>query len=108
MERNIIGALVCALIGFAVAFLNYFVSKKVLETRAEKFASVTFLRQGIQIAYLIGVYFIGTKFGFDIIYLLVGAVLGMTVPMFFFTKKLVSLNESKIKKSDREEADRNG
>ena len=39
---------------------------------------------------------------------LVGAVLGMTVPMFFFTKKLLSVNESLSRKTKNEKEDENG
>ena len=40
--------------------------------------------------------------------LLVGAVIGMTVPMLFFTKKLLAVNESLVPKIKNGEEDENG
>lgn len=108
MAQNIIGAFICALAGFLVAFVNYLLSKRLLETRPEKFALATVARQMIQIGYLIAVYFIGKGLTVSLTCLLVGAVMGMTVPMLFFTKKLLNLNESLSKKSKNEKEDENG
>ncbi|MBR5438405.1 MAG: hypothetical protein IKV21_05740 [Clostridia bacterium] len=108
MNNNIIGALICGAAGFLVAFVNYAISKKVLETHAEKFSMATVLRQIIQVGYLIAVYFICSALGQDITFPLVGAVVGMTVPMLFFTKKLVSFNDTLVKKTKEGEDDING
>lgn len=107
MSHNIIGAFVTAVIGLLIAFINYSFSKKVLEKTPEKYALITVARQILQIGFLAIVYFVGTKTQVaDVIYLLVGAVLGMTVPMFYFTKKLLTLNESFVK--TKKEDDANG
>lgn len=105
MIANIIGAVITAAVGFLIAFANYIFSKKMLLKAPEKYSSTFIVRQILQIGYLVLVYFIGSKTQIaDIIYLLVGAVAGMTVPMFFFTKKLLSLNDSmKMKKTEKEE-----
>ncbi len=108
MAHNIIGALICALAGFLIAFVNYTLSKRILETRPEKFALSAVARQVIQIGYLVAVYFIGSKIAVSLTFLLVGAVLGMTVPMLLFTKKLLTLNDSLSVKSKAGEEDENG
>ncbi len=108
MNHNFIGAVICTLAGFIIAFVNYTVSKKILETRPEKFALATVFRQVVQVGYLIAVYFLGARLDVSLAYLLIGAVVGMTVPMFFFTKKLVSFNESLAKKVKNMEEDENG
>ncbi len=108
MAQNIIGAVICALAGFLIAFVNYLLSRKILETRPEKFALATVARQVIQVGYLIAVYFIGSKLSVSLAFLLAGAVVGMTVPMFFFTKKLLLFNESLGKKTKNGEEDENG
>lgn len=106
MNYDIIGAVISALIGFAIAYLNYVISKYVLKKSPQKYSFTTVLRQVIQIAYLAAVYFIGEKTGTDIIYLLVGAVLGMTLPMLYFTKKLINFNEAFYKtEKGKEEKD---
>ena len=59
----------------------------------------------MQVAYLAAVYFIGSEIqSVNLAYLLVGAVAGMTLPMFFFTKKLLLLNGTvKTKKPEKED-----
>lgn len=108
MAHNIIGAVICALAGFLIAYVNYLLSKKILKKYPEKFALATVARQVIQVGYLAAVYFIGAEFTDSILYLLVGAAVGMTVPMLFFTKKLVTFNESLALKSKNGEEDENG
>lgn len=105
MTANIIGAVIAAAVGFLIASMNYVFSKKVLLKTPEKYSSTFIVRQVLQVAYLVAVYFIGTKTQIaDLTYLLVGAVAGMTIPMFFFTKKLLSLNdEIKTKKTKKED-----
>ncbi len=103
MFSDIIGAVVTATVGFLIAFLNYIFSKKVLLKTPDKYSASFVVRQILQVAYLVLVYYIGSKTQIaDLIYLLVGAVVGMTVPMFFFTKKLLSLNNAmKTEKEDK-------
>lgn len=104
MIANIIGAVIAAAVGFLVAYANYFFSKNVLVKAPDKYSATFVARQILQVAYLVAVYFIGSKTQIaDLVYLLVGAVAGMTVPMIFFTKKLLLLNETmKTKKKEKE------
>lgn len=109
MKYDIIGAVVAAVIGLIVASANYLISRKILIKAPDKYSLVTVLRQVIQIGYLALVYFVCAKTGIaDSVYLLIGAVLGMTVPMFFFTKKLLSVNEGLSRKTENEKEDENG
>ncbi len=104
MKPNIIGVLIVATVGFLIAFVNYLFSKSVLKKAPEKYALITVVRQVLQIGFLIIVYLVGTKTQLaDVVYLLVGAVLGMTVPMFYFTKKLLSFNETFNKKEKEDD-----
>ncbi|MBR5234401.1 MAG: hypothetical protein IKW03_09340 [Clostridia bacterium] len=109
MPYNIIGAAVAAATGFFVAFANYLLSKSILVKAPDKYSLITVARSVIQVGFLAVVYFVGTKTAVaDPVYLLVGAVLGMTVPMFFFTKKLLAVNESLSHKTKNEKEDENG
>ena len=102
MYHNIIGAAVAVALGLGIAFVNYLFSKKMLIKAPEKYSLVTVGRQILQVGFLALVYLIGTKTQLaDPIYLLVGAVIGMTVPMLFFTKKLLVFNGSAV--SDKKE-----
>lgn len=97
MSHNITGAVGMAAIGLLIAFLNYVFSKKVLEKAPQKYSLITVARQILQVSFLAAVYFLGANTQLaDPVYLLVGAVLGMTLPMFYFTKKLLLVNESTV------------
>lgn len=52
-------------------------------------------RQIIQIGYLVLIFMLGGYTPWDPLWLLTGGVLGITVPMFYFTFKLVKLNDKK-------------
>lgn len=109
MNHNIIGAAVAAVSGLLVAFLNYLLSKKVLIKAPEKYSLITVARQILQIGFLAVAYFVGTKTQFaDPVYLMVGAVLGMTVPMVFFTKKLLNINGATVNNKNEKEAEADG
>lgn len=108
MNQNIIGAAVCTMTGALVAFVNFLISKGILRTHPEKLAFSTVLRQLIQVGYLAAVYFIGSQLEMNIIPLLIGAAVGMTLPMLFFTKKLISINQQLTEKNNNGEADKNG
>lgn len=93
MKLDIIAAAVAAAAGVVIAFVNYLLSRQVLLKSPDKYALITVVRQAVQVGFLVAVYFVGKRLtGTDITYLLVGAVLGMTVPMLLFTKKLLALN----------------
>ena len=103
MTSNIIGALVTVLAGFLIAFANYIFSKKVLIKFPDKYAFISVVRQALQVGFLVVVYFIGTKIeGLNIVYLLVGAVIGMTLPMIYFTKQILLVNDSMTGKKEKE------
>ncbi len=105
MLSNILGAVIAAAVGFLIAFANYIFSKSVLLKAPEKYSGTIIVRQILQVSYLVAVYFVGSKTQIaDLAYLLIGAVAGMTVPMFFFTKKLLFLNDTiKTKKTEKED-----
>lgn len=104
MGKDIIAAAVAFAAGVLVAALNYLISKAVLQKSPEKFSFVTILRQVIQIAFLVLAFFASQKLELNMVYPFVGAVVGLTVPMLFFTKKLVSFNE-KLKSENKKKGD---
>ncbi len=108
MSPDITGAVVAALTGVIIAFLNYQISKYVLIKMPEKYSFTTIIRQLVQVSFLVAVYFIAEKLNLNQIYLLIGAVLGTTIPMLFFTKKLLSFNGAVTKKEIRKEDDKDG
>lgn len=108
MISDIIGTVIVAVIGVGVAFINYRISKLILMKSPEKYSITTVIRQVVQVLFLVGVYFVAQKSNLNAVYLLIGAVLGMTLPMIFFTKKLLSFNEELHKKDKGKEHDSDG
>ena len=105
MIVDLIGALAAFLAGAGICYLNYLISKKVLTKYPQNFSFVTILRQLLQIGFIVIAYIIGSKTTLDTWYLLIGGVLGLTLPMFYFTKKLVKLNDIINKKETEAETD---
>jgi hypothetical protein len=104
LKADLIGAAITLALGVLIAVGNYFLSAYMLKKRPEAYAYTTVLRQIVQVLYLVAVLFIGEKTPADVIYLLIGAAVGITVPMFYFTGKLVKLNDAlnKQRKKDGE------
>ncbi len=95
MTSDIVGAVIAFTVGAIVSLINYILSKHMLIKNAEKYAFSTVLRQVIQVAYLVLLYFLSEKLlPYSTTYMLVGGVLGVTLPMFYFTHLLLKLNES--------------
>ena len=95
MISNMIGAVLTAAIGFLIALLNFAFSKKVLQKKPEKIPTAFVARQILQVAYLVLVYLVGAQINnINVVFLLAGAAVGMTFPMFFFTRKLLMLNDA--------------
>ena len=95
INSNIFGAAVAFLIGALIAAGNYFLSKYMLKTKPQQFAATHILRQIIVVAYLVVIYCFGGYTPYSVTWLLVGGCLGITIPTFYFTFKLVKLNDKK-------------
>lgn len=107
MNENIVGAIITFVLGVCIAFLNFLLSKAILTKSPEKYAFSTIVRQITQVLYIVAVYFVSTVAPWDMWYMLIGAVLGVTIPMIYFTHKLIKINDSMIKK-DKKEGEDNG
>lgn len=105
MLIKLISAVIAALAGTLVAFLNYLISKTVLQKAPQKYSLTMVVRQVLQISFLVIVYLVGSKIEtLNMGYILVGAVLGLTLPMVCFTKKLLSVN-NELKETRKGESD---
>ena len=92
---DILGSLITFVIGVGIATLNFFISKYFLKKNPDKFAMTTVIKQILNVGYLVAVYMVSDLVQVKLSYLLIGAVLGITVPMFIYTRKLLKLNEEK-------------
>ena len=95
MDNNIIGAVIAFALGAVVAYINYAVSKYLLKTRPDMYTGAQMIRSAIQIGYLALIFTLGGYTPWDRTWLLVGGCLGITLPMFYFTYKLVKYNDTK-------------
>lgn len=106
--KDILGAIITFALGVGIATLNYYISKYFLEKNPDKFAMTTVVKQIFNVGYLVAVYMSGDFLPFKLVYMLIGAVLGITLPMFIYTRKLLKLNEEKRGKSREKEGESDG
>jgi len=100
LTSNIIGAVLTFLLGFGIAAANYVLSRHILLKHPAQYPMTMVARQIIQVVYIVLVFILGSFSPWDRIWMLVGAVLGITLPMFWFTFKLVKLNDSIRRKEE--------
>lgn len=100
IDNNIFGAALSFAGGVGIAAICYAISKYMLKKQSGLYSSMQIVRQLIQIAYLVVIYFAAPRTPWDLVWLLVGGCLGITLPMFFFTYRLVKLND-KMKEDDK-------
>ena len=100
INSDIFGAVIAFLIGALISYLNYALSKYILKNKPNIYAATHLLRQILGIGYLIVLYLFGGRTPYSPIWLVVGGCLGITIPMFYFTFRLVKLNDTKESKED--------
>lgn len=100
IHTNIFGASLTFVIGLVIAFLSFLFSKYMLKKHASKYAISQALKQMVQVLYLVAIYFLYSYTPWSLMWLLAGGALGITVPMFYFTYKLVKLNDLVDEKED--------
>lgn len=106
--NDILGAVITFTVGVGVSALNYLISKYFLQKSPDKFAMTSVIKQIINVAFLVAVYMLSDRLPWSFTYLIVGAVLGITLPMLLFTRKLLKLNGEKRSTSDGKEGEKNG
>mgnify|MGYP004506050583 FL=1 len=89
MEHWFIGAMITCLFGILVSFANYRLSVRLLVKNPASIQISTPARQILNIGYLAAVYFLAPYTPWDRIAMLVGAVVGVTGGLFYFTYRLV-------------------
>lgn len=91
---NFFGAALAFAGGAAIAALNHVFSRYLLTARPSMYVRMQAVRQIVQIAYLVILLLFGGHTPWDTVWLLAGGGLGVTLPMFYFTYRLVKLNDS--------------
>lgn len=108
MENDIIGAVGAFLIGAFICFGNFKLSEYFLKHRPEKFSLVSVLRQVIQVAYILILFFTAKYTPWDRTFVLIGGALGVTLPMFLFTYKLLKANKNNTPDNNEKEETTDG
>ena len=72
-----------------ISVLNDRITRRLLKKGTNGLVLTSVLRQAINIAYLIGVFAVGSATKLNLFALLLGAAFGITLPMFFFTARLL-------------------
>lgn len=80
--------------GAAVSWLNYRINLRTLKTRPSSLASVSVLRQGLSVAWLVIVYLAAGALHLDRMYPLLGAAVGLTIPSILLAVRLAGINDS--------------
>lgn len=93
--ETFIASVITLACGYAVAAASYYVAKIIMKKNIKLFYVASVLRQVLQIGYLVAVYFALKALNVNLMVPFVFAALGITVPLFYFTKKLVVLSNEK-------------
>ncbi len=88
MESFLAGA--AAFVGGAlVSWVNYLLLRRLIKSSGEKgIGAASPIRTLLSAAYLLILYFIGKRTGLNVVALLLGGALGLTVLLIFFTLRL--------------------
>ena len=110
MDQPIVQGLLTFLGGAVVAGLNALLSARLLDKKPAAFASFSAVRQLLNVAYLVLVFFGSRALGGDVPALLVGAALGLTALSMLFAMLLARRNDKKSKSAaaDKKGEDLNG
>ena len=104
MENGFFGAALCFVVGALISFLNYKMSEHMLKKDISKYSMISVVRQVIQVGYLLILFFAAKYTPWDRTYCLVGGALGITLPMFFFTYKLLKIRtDADLRKGENED-----
>ncbi|MBR3767756.1 MAG: hypothetical protein IKL10_05905 [Clostridia bacterium] len=105
MENDFVGVILAFIIGAMICFANFKLSEYFLKKHTEHFSKISFLRQIIQVLYILVLFFIAKYTPWDRTFVLIGGALGVTLPMFIFTYKLLKTNKTvSVKKEEKEES----
>lgn len=89
MNHGIFGAALTFVGGAAIAYVNYLLSRTVLRKKPDFVAATAVVRQVLNVVYLAALYFLSPYTPWGLVPLLIGAALGITLPMFYFTALLL-------------------
>ncbi|MDD4688249.1 MAG: hypothetical protein PHE51_00685 [Eubacteriales bacterium] len=97
---NLLGLLIAFVFGGLISFVNYKISKFTLINKEKNLFMFSMLRQVLNVGYLVLCYFVAPYTPFDGVYILIGGATGITLPMIYFTPKLLKASEDKTERKE--------
>lgn len=101
MKSVLVGFVLALAGGAAIAALNDRLARAALRKGAAQLSALFVVRQILNVSYLAGLFLLSGILPWDMAALLIGGALGITLPSFFFARRLVKLNDA----LNREERD---
>ncbi|MBE6790018.1 MAG: hypothetical protein E7535_02370 [Ruminococcaceae bacterium] len=108
MISDLSGAALAFVLGLGICFGNYKLSDFFLKKQPDKFSYVSLIRQAVQVVYIVALFFAAKHTPWDRTYLLIGGALGVTLPMLYFTTRLLKTNNSVKAQTGKKEGEENG
>ena len=90
MHHSLVGGTIAFLVGVMIAFLNHGLNRYAIKKGPQTVMLMSLPRQLIHVVYLLVLYFLSPLTPWGHTPLLLGGVLGMTLPMIFLTRDLIS------------------
>ena len=104
VQSPIIGGLLAFLVGCGVAYVNYRINLYTLRKRPNLLATLSGVRQFLNVACLAAAYILGKTLPWGRVPLLVGAAVGLTVPSVLLSLRLAKKNDALAEPSPDESA----
>ncbi len=105
MRNDLVGALLAFAVGVGLAGAGFLLGRRVLQKKPEGYVVFQSIKQIVQILFLAALLILGPHTSWDTVWLLAGGCLGVTLPLLWFTPKLVRLNGALHEKPEKEDRD---
>ncbi len=94
MEAPLVGGVLAFLFGAAISAVNYAINRTALKKRPELLASMSVVRQALNIGALAAAFFLARVLPWGTTPLLVGTAVGLTVPSVLLSMRLAKENDA--------------
>ena len=94
MESGVTGFVVALLGGVAIAVVNARISQAAYFRNTSRLSLCFLARQLLNVGYLVALYFLSDILPWDAVTLLLGGALGLTLPSFYFVRRMVARNDA--------------
>lgn len=103
MNTDIAAGILAFLPGLGIALLNAWLTRRVMNKSPDKLAMMSIPRQLLNILYLAALYALASLFGWPLIPLLVGGVIGVTIPSVLMALFMATRNGRSVPSTENQE-----